>query len=44
MEVLLHGRKATLKGYCHQNGKKVAKVWQGSFMYLVPVSHLIFIK
>ena len=44
MDVLLHGRKATVKGYCQQNGKKVAKVWQGSFMYLVPVSQLIVTK
>lgn len=41
MEVILHGQLATVKGYAVHNGKKVAKVWQGSNMYLVPVAQLV---
>lgn len=44
MDVILHGKKATVKGYAVHNGKKVAKVWQGSQMYLVPVSQLVKAK
>ena len=38
MQVILHGRLATVTGYV--NGK-TAKVWQGSLMYMVPTCQLV---